>query len=142
MATQGDYSAVANALVAYAKSEIEQLPGFEQSLIPMQKLPAAAGAAAKVAVDTLDAYRAKVKKASRFMISPKASMWINLIIALLGALVGAGAELTPIFGSGVTSQILAFAGLAMTVLGAINTALHGVSAPTAGPVAKALNLAP
>lgn len=139
MGTQGDYSAVANALVAYAKSEIEQLPAFEQSLIPMQKLPAAAGAAAKVAVDTLDAYRAKEKKkASLFMIDPKVSAWINLIVAVLSSLAGAGALLTPVFGSSVTATIVAVAAFAVSILAGLNSALHGVSAPVAGPLVNKL----
>lgn len=57
MATQGDYTAVANALVALANEKIALLPDWEQSFIPKDKIPAACGAAAKTAVDTLDAYR-------------------------------------------------------------------------------------
>ena len=50
---------MANALVALMTSKIGLLPPWEQSFIPTDKIPAAAGAAAKTAVDTLDAYRAK-----------------------------------------------------------------------------------
>ncbi len=59
MATQAEYSAVANALLALMHNEEQKLPGWEQAFIPNEKLPAAAGAAAKVAVDALDEYRAK-----------------------------------------------------------------------------------
>jgi hypothetical protein len=62
MATQGDYTAVANALVAFAMQNIRLLPTWEQNFIPLDKLPAAAGAAAKVAVDTLDDYRSTEEK--------------------------------------------------------------------------------
>ncbi len=58
MATQQEYSYVANALVAFAHKWIATLPAFEQSFIPMDKVPAAAGATAKEAVDALDQYRA------------------------------------------------------------------------------------
>lgn len=62
MATQGDYTAVANALLTLMRAEEEKLPGWEQSFIPQDKLPEAAGTAAQVAVDALDAYRAKVNQ--------------------------------------------------------------------------------
>lgn len=62
MATQGDYTAVANALLELMKSSEAQLPGWERSFIPQDKLPAAAGAAAKVAVDALDKYRSTVNQ--------------------------------------------------------------------------------
>jgi hypothetical protein len=58
MATQQEYSYVANALVAFAHKWISALPSFEQSFIPMDKVPVAAGATAKEAVDALDQYRA------------------------------------------------------------------------------------
>ncbi len=58
MATQQEYSFVANALVALIHGGIEKLPGWEQGFIPMDKIPAAAGEAAKCAVDALDQYRA------------------------------------------------------------------------------------
>lgn len=61
MATQGDYTAVADALLALMKQEEAKLPGWEESFIPQDQLPAAAGTAAKVAVDALDAYRAQEK---------------------------------------------------------------------------------
>ncbi len=58
MASQNEYSYVANALVAFAHKWIAQLPPFEQRFIPLDKVPAAAGATAKAAVDALDQYRA------------------------------------------------------------------------------------
>lgn len=59
MATQADYTAVANDLVKFFTDEIHTLPGWEQHFIPLDKIPMAAGAVAKRAVDTLDAFRAK-----------------------------------------------------------------------------------
>lgn len=64
MATQDDYTAVANALLTLMKSEEEKLPGWEQAFIPQDKLPEAAGSAAKVAVDALDAHRAQRNQAT------------------------------------------------------------------------------
>ena len=58
MATQMEYTFVANTLVALAHQYIVQLPSWEAGLIPQDKIPAAAGAAAKAAVDALDQYRA------------------------------------------------------------------------------------
>ncbi len=57
MATSGDYTAVANALVVLIHQSIAKLPPWEQSFIPQDKIPMAAGAAAKVAVDALDKHR-------------------------------------------------------------------------------------
>lgn len=59
MATQQDYTAVANALVKFFNDELQLIPGWERSYIPVEKIPEAAGATAKVAVDALDAFRAK-----------------------------------------------------------------------------------
>ncbi len=58
MPSQGEYSAAANALVVLIHQSIAKLPPWEQSFIPQDKIPAAAGAAAKVAVDAAEAYRA------------------------------------------------------------------------------------
>ena len=62
VATPSDYTAVANALVKFFTDEVHTLPGWEQGFIPMEKIPAAAGATAKVAVDALDSYRAKLQQ--------------------------------------------------------------------------------
>jgi hypothetical protein len=62
MATQADYTAVANALLKFMLMEEQQLPGWERAFIPQAKIPAAAGACAKVAVDALDAYRATLNQ--------------------------------------------------------------------------------
>jgi hypothetical protein len=69
-------------------------------------------------------------------VTPKVSAWVNLIISVLGFVAGAGALLSPIFGSGTTEQIVGVAGLVLGILGAVNAALHGVSAPVPGPLVK------
>lgn len=60
MATQAEYSAVANAILVLINQEIAtQIPEWEQGMIPDAFKAPLAGAAAKVAVDTLDTFRAK-----------------------------------------------------------------------------------
>ena len=62
MATQMEYTAVANALVKLINNAIAGLNSFDQAIISgylsSAKINEGAGAAAKVAVDTLDAFRA------------------------------------------------------------------------------------
>ncbi len=65
MASQADYSAVANALVVLIHQSIAKLPPWEQGFIPMSRVPEAAGAAAKVAVDALDQFRANPPAAAK-----------------------------------------------------------------------------
>ncbi len=60
MATPADYTAGANALLTYMLGEEQKLPPWIENLIPQDKLPAAAGAAAKVVIDAVDAHRAKI----------------------------------------------------------------------------------
>lgn len=69
-------------------------------------------------------------------IDPKVSMWLNIVMAVLGAVMGAGAQLTTIFGQGQAQAIISLSGLIVAVVGSINGALHSVSSPDAGPAAK------
>lgn len=63
MATQQEYTVVANALIKELNNFISTLPGFEQGMVrnylTTDKINAGAGAAAKTAVDSLDAFRAE-----------------------------------------------------------------------------------
>lgn len=68
--------------------------------------------------------------------SPTVSTWVNIVLAVLGFLVGATAQLTPIFGANVTTEIISVSGLAVGVVSAINAGLHSISTPVAGPVLK------
>lgn len=65
MATQPEYSAVANALVKECNAAIGALQGWEAMMVRQyitpDKIASGAGAAAKIAVDTLDAFRAQEK---------------------------------------------------------------------------------
>lgn len=67
-------------------------------------------------------------------IDPKVSMWLNIIAAVIGALAGAGAEWTTLFGQGAAQEIVTIAGLAVSVISAVNIGLHGVSSTTSGPL--------
>lgn len=60
MATQQEYTTVANALLAAIDNDIAtQVPNWEQSMIPQAFRAPLAGELAKVAVDTLDALRSE-----------------------------------------------------------------------------------
>ncbi len=58
MASQGDYTIGANALMHLIYVSIAKLPDWEQGFIPKDKIPAAAGAGAKAVIDAVDEYRA------------------------------------------------------------------------------------
>lgn len=62
MGTQPEYSAVANAILKLIQADVAALPGWEQGWVPPAMEAPLAGAAAKLAVDTLDAYRANQAK--------------------------------------------------------------------------------
>jgi hypothetical protein len=70
------------------------------------------------------------------MISPTVSAVFNLLFLVAGGVAAAAASLTTLFGAGTSASIVAYAGIAVAALGAINSYLHGVSAPVAGPLAK------
>ena len=58
MATQAEYTAVANALLVAINGDIAtEVPGWEQDMIPNSFRAPLAGQLAKIAVDTLDALR-------------------------------------------------------------------------------------
>jgi hypothetical protein len=63
MATAAEYTAVANALLKLITADINaDVPGWARGMIPADMAPQLAGAAAKTAIDTLDAYRANEAK--------------------------------------------------------------------------------
>ena len=67
-------------------------------------------------------------------ISPKLSMWINIAVAILGLL---AAKVLPSYvPAGAVTYVSETAGWVLAVYGAVNGALHGVSAPQPGPLAS------
>ena len=69
-------------------------------------------------------------------VEPQVSMWINIVLAIAGALSAASSLLTPLFGEGNTHMIVAVCGLLVAVLGSVKTVLHASSSPQPGPLAK------
>ena len=65
-------------------------------------------------------------------IDPKVAMWIKIILALLTAISTGALSFTGIVSPAVVTQIVAFAGVAVTVLGIVMSA-YSSSAP--GPLA-------
>lgn len=62
MATPAEYTAVADALLKQIKGDIAvKVPGWEQGFIPSDLAPDLASELSKIAVDTLDQYRANEK---------------------------------------------------------------------------------
>ncbi len=68
--------------------------------------------------------------------SPKLSMWLNILMAVTGYLVGAGSLLTTLFGSGLAQIVIAVAGLTTGILASINGAFHATASAQAGPMFK------
>lgn len=82
------------------------------------------------------------------MLSPKASMVVNVVIAVLAAVVGAGATAFPDYVPHVVAVgVVQTSAFTLMIFGAVNGALHAYSAPGSGPLvasppaAKALALA-
>jgi hypothetical protein len=62
MATQADYTAVANKLAASLQGDINAMvPSWARGMIPANEANILGGQLAKIAVDTLDAFRAMEK---------------------------------------------------------------------------------
>lgn len=68
--------------------------------------------------------------------SPKVSMWINIGLSVFGFLASASALLTPLFGQGTAQTIVGASGLAVGLIGAVNTGLHATSTSEPGPLTK------
>lgn len=68
--------------------------------------------------------------------SSTVSMYLNIVIAVLGVAAGAGAYFTAVFGQGEGQIIVMTCGFALALVSAVNGVLHGASAPQAGPMLK------
>lgn len=69
-------------------------------------------------------------------VNPKTAMVLNIAMAVVLGLAGAGALFTDLFGEHLAKTIVASCGLMGVVLGAINAGLNAVSTHKAGPLAK------
>jgi hypothetical protein len=69
-------------------------------------------------------------------VDPRIGYYLNGALVVVAGLTTATSQFTTLFGEGATRQIMAAIGLTGIVLGAINTWLHGSSAPAAGPLVK------
>lgn len=67
-------------------------------------------------------------------ISPKLALYINIVIALLAALVSGTVSFGGLVPDPVNHAIVTWAALALSIFGVVNAALHSVSAPTDGPL--------
>ena len=62
--------------------------------------------------------------------NPATAMWLNLVLTAFG---GAASALASSTGS---SQVTVIAGAAVSIIGALNAALHGFSTANPGPLTK------
>lgn len=68
-------------------------------------------------------------------IDPKTSMIINIVMAVLAAIVGGGISLTGIVPSADEQIIIKWAAFVLSIYGVINAALSSVSSNQQGPLA-------
>jgi hypothetical protein len=69
-------------------------------------------------------------------INPKVGMYFSIVLAVIGALAGAGTELTGLFGEHTANQILAGDALLLSIGTAVNAVLHMIPSQS-GPAAAA-----
>jgi len=67
-------------------------------------------------------------------IDPRVSTYLNILISVLGVCAGAGAYFTAIFGQGTGQIVVMSFGFALSIVSAINAALHAVSSNSSGPL--------
>jgi len=76
-------------------------------------------------------------------INPRWGLWLSMIAAVVSALVAGGAQFTDLFGPENSKTILAFLGLANTVVNAVNAVLHAIPAQSLpAPTAAQFPLGP
>lgn len=69
-------------------------------------------------------------------LNPKVGMYFSILLAVIGALSGAGTEFTSIFGEHTANQILAADALLLSIGTAVNAVLHAIPSQS-GPAAAA-----
>jgi len=74
------------------------------------------------------------------VISPRLSMWINVIVAIAAAIAGGAINLTDILPAGEAHSVVSWCAFTVAVYGVANGVLHGYSSPQAGPGATTRTL--
>ena len=69
-------------------------------------------------------------------ISPRISLYINIIVALLAAIVGGTISFSGLIPDPVSHAIVAWSSFILSVFGVVNAALHSVSSSSDGPLAN------
>ena len=69
-------------------------------------------------------------------VSPRVSMYLNMVVAILAAIAGGAISLTSILPEGEAHTVVAWCTFAVSVFGVANGVLHGYSAPQAGPAVE------
>ena len=69
-------------------------------------------------------------------ISPKTSIWINVFVALLAAIVSGTVSFAGLIPDPVSHAIITWAAFGLSVYGVVNAALHSVSSEKEGPMAN------
>ena len=68
-------------------------------------------------------------------IDPKTSMYINIAIALLGAIVGGGISFTGILPDPTSAAIVKYSAFVLSIYGVVNASISSVSSNKSGPLA-------
>ena len=69
-------------------------------------------------------------------VSPRISMYLNLVLAVLSAIAGGAISLTGILPEGEAHVAVSWCVFLVSVIGVANGVLHGYSAPQAGPAVE------
>jgi hypothetical protein len=69
-------------------------------------------------------------------VSPNTSMWINIIVAILAAIVSGGISFTGILPTDIAKDIIKYSAFILSVYGVINAVLHATSTNEQGPLLK------
>lgn len=66
-------------------------------------------------------------------IDPKVGFWLNIVFTVIGMIASGTASLHGLIPDPVAHAVVGWAGFIFIIYGGVNTALHGWSAPNAGP---------
>jgi hypothetical protein len=63
-------------------------------------------------------------------------MWVNIIVAILAAIVSGGISFTGIFPEDISNNIVKYSAFILSVYSVINAVLHASSTSESGPLLK------